>query len=39
MSVRGEKGLDPVTFEVLRNAFVSIVDQMADDKFFLLFQG
>ena len=30
MSVRGEKGLDPVTFEVLRNAFVSIVDQMAE---------
>ena len=25
-----EKGLDPVTFEVLRNAFVSIVDQMAE---------
>ena len=30
MSVREEKGLDPVTFEVLRNAFVSIVDQMAE---------
>ena len=28
--MRGEKGLDPVTFEVLRNAFVSIVDQMAE---------
>ena len=30
MSARGKKGLDPVTFEVLRNAFVSIVDQMAE---------
>ena len=28
--MREEKGLDPVTFEVLRNAFVSIVDQMAE---------
>ncbi len=30
MNTKGKKGLDPVTFEVLRNAFVSIVDQMAE---------
>ncbi len=30
MMAENKKGLDPVTFEVLRNAFVSIVDQMAE---------
>jgi N-methylhydantoinase B len=30
MSARTESGLDPVTFEVLKNAFSTIVDQMAE---------
>ena len=29
MSTQTERGLDPVTFEVLKNAFSTIVDQMA----------
>ncbi len=28
-----ETGLDPVTFEVLKNAYVNIVDQMAEQIF------
>lgn len=30
MSDHGPSGLDPVTFEVLRNSFVTIVDEMAE---------
>ena len=28
--IHSTSGLDPVTFEVLRNAFISVVDQMAE---------